>query len=84
MTKYFFLTAAALVSASILAPAPARAADKPDWSLCAPDIAKFKCGDAQAKGDEDLYNCLIKHDGELSKACDPETTKYEVVTGKPQ
>ena len=64
------------------APALANAADKPDWSICASDIAKFKCGDA--KGDEEIYNCLIKHDGELSKSCDPETTKYEVLTGKPQ
>jgi hypothetical protein len=82
MIKYGLLATAMV--AMTLAPALASAADKPDWSLCAPEIAKFKCTDAQAKGDEELYNCLIKHDGEFSKVCDPETTKYEVLTGKPQ
>jgi hypothetical protein len=65
-----------------LVSSPSFADDKPDWSLCSNDISKFKCSDA--KGDENIYNCLIKHDGELSKSCDPETTKYEKLTGKPQ
>ena len=68
---------------AILAVTPAYAdASKPDWGNCSTDIAKFKC--KEAKSDEEIYTCLIKHDGELSKACDPETTTYEKLTGKPQ
>lgn len=84
MIKYAILSAVAVALLNIVPAAAADAPQKPDWSLCAPEIAKFKCTDAQAKGDEELYNCLIKHDGEFSKTCDPETTKYEILTGKPQ
>ena len=72
---------AALLSTPVLA-ADAPKGEPPNWGKCTPDLAKFKC--AAAKGDEQIYQCLMKHDGELSKACDPETTKYEVLTGKPQ
>lgn len=55
---------------------------KVDWSgNCKADLEKFKC-DANGK-DEDIYQCLLKHDKELSKECDENAhSKYEKLTGK--
>ena len=55
---------------------------KVDWAKhCKADLEKFKC-DANGK-DEDIYQCLLKHDSEISKPCDENAhSKYEELTGK--
>ena len=67
----------------IMAVAAAQAAfsaDKIDWAgHCKAEIEKFKCsGD-----DEAMYQCLLKHDADLSKDCDNNAhSKYEEISGK--
>ena len=74
--------------AVMLAASPAFAFDNPaghkvDWAPCEADIKKTKCEDALKKGEEDLYQCLLKHDEDLSKGCDNDAhSKYETLTGK--
>ena len=55
---------------------------KVDWAAhCKAELEKFKC-DANGK-DEDIYQCLLKHDSELGKDCDTGAhSKYEELTGK--
>ena len=67
----------------ILSVSAAIAADKVDWSPCKPEIEKF-CKDVKDKsGEEALYQCLLKHDIDLSKTCDNEAhSLYEKLTGK--
>ncbi|MBF0563466.1 MAG: hypothetical protein HQL37_15970, partial [Alphaproteobacteria bacterium] len=45
-----------------------------DWSACKSDLEKFCKG---SEGNENIYLCLLKHDEDLSKACDASHTKYE-------
>lgn len=67
------LCAAALAAPTVLA------ADF-DWSPCAKEIALY-CKDV--KGDEAIYQCLLKRDADLSKTCDNNAhTKYEILTKK--
>lgn len=64
---------------------PAFAADhKVDWAAhCKAEMEKFKC---DANGDDDtIYQCLLRHDVDLSKDCDNSAhTPYEKLTGKAQ
>ena len=55
---------------------------KVDWAgHCKAEMEKFKC-DANGK-DEDIYQCLLKHDADISKDCDNNAhSKYEEITGK--
>jgi len=65
--------------ASIVFVPPAFAADF-DWSPCTKEIAQW-CKDV--KGDEAIYQCLLRHDADLSKTCDNNGhSKYEELTGK--
>ena len=57
----------------------AMAADKVDWSKCKAETDKWCTG---ISGDENIYQCLLKHDSELSKPCDEQHGKYEELTGK--
>ncbi len=41
------------------------AADKLDWSKCAKETAEYKC----TGSDKEIYECLEKHDSDLSKTC---------------
>ena len=51
-----------------------------DWSPCKAEIDQY-CKDT--KGDEAIYQCLLKHDADLSKTCDNGAhSKYEELTGK--
>lgn len=50
-----------------------------DWSACKPDMEKFCKG---VEGNENIYLCLLKHDDDLTKACDATHTKYEQATGR--
>ncbi len=51
---------------------------KIDWSPCAKEIEQFKCGEAMAKSEADLYQCLLKQDTEISKECDNKShSQYE-------
>jgi len=55
---------------------------KVDWAAhCKAEIEKFKC---DANGDDDtIYQCLLRHDVDLSKDCDNNAhTPYEKLTGK--
>ena len=82
-----FVPALAIAAAAGLA-APALAFTNPagykaDWQYCEAEIKKFKCEVAMAKSEEDLYQCLLKHDEDLSKGCDNNShSKYEAATGK--
>jgi hypothetical protein len=65
-----------------LASASAAFADvKPYWeSKCKAEIEKFKC---DKSSDDSIYQCLLKHDVDLSKACDNEAHSiYEKESGK--
>lgn len=61
----------------------ALAADKVDWSVCQAEITRW-CASARAQGGEEgVYQCLLKHDADLSKRCDNEAhSRYEQLTGK--
>lgn len=74
----------ALLLSGILAGAsPVSAADKVDWSFCQPEINKWCTGVHDKSGEEGVYQCLLKHDADLSKKCDNEShSKYEQLTGK--
>ncbi len=51
------------------------------WDDCKKETGVW-CSDA--KGDEEIYACLLKHDSSLSKKCDEkDVTPYETKTGKP-
>jgi hypothetical protein len=50
-----------------------------DWSACKPNAEKFCKG---VEGNENIYACLLKHDDDLSKACDAVHSSYEVATGR--
>jgi len=71
------------LTASVLASSPAFAADKVDWSVCQPEITRW-CASSRAQGGEEaIYQCLLKHDADLSKRCDNEAhSRYEQLTGK--
>lgn len=45
---------------------------------CAKEIKKF-C--AKEKGDTNIYNCLEKHDSEISKSCDAVHEAYGLANG---
>ena len=61
----------------------AQAADKVDWTPCQTEITKWCKGVKDAKGEEGLYQCLLKRDADLSKRCDNEShSVYERLTGK--
>jgi hypothetical protein len=61
----------------------AMAADKVDWTPCNAEIEKFCKGVHEKDGEEALYQCLLKHDIDLSKTCDNGAhSKYEKATGK--
>ena len=79
---YQRLAAMALALAAISV-SPALAADKVDWAACQPEITRW-CGTARAQGGEEaIYQCLLKHDADLSKRCDNEAhSRYEQLTGK--
>jgi len=71
------------LSIAILAVGPGFAADKVDWSPCQTEIGKWCTGIREAKGEEGIYQCLLKRDADLSKKCDNEAhSVYERVTGK--
>jgi hypothetical protein len=72
MTKFYTLLAAVAVLFT------ASNAFAFDWSPCKAEMEKFKCsGD-----DEAVYQCLLKHDVDLSKNCDNGAhTKYEKEKG---
>lgn len=55
---------------------------KVDWAKnCKSEMEKFKC-DPNGK-DEDIYQCLLRHDVDLGKDCDNNAhTPYEKLTGK--
>lgn len=75
------ITTIGFVALSILATS-AFAADKFDWSPCNAEMAKF-CKGMEGKSDEDIYQCLLKHDVDLSSTCDKDGhNKYEILTGK--
>ena len=78
MLKYL-----AIIALTVLGTSPGFAADKVDWTPCQAEIAKW-CPIAKDKaGEEGVYQCLLKHDTDLSKRCDNEShSKYEQVTGK--
>ncbi len=80
MQKYLFALALAL---AVLVSSASFAADKVDWTPCQTEIAKW-CPVAHDKGGEEgVYQCLLRHDADLSKKCDNEShSKYEQVTGK--
>ena len=77
MLMALVFTAAATVSPLVFA------ADKVDWTPCQTEIAKW-CSTARDKGGEEgIYQCLLKHDADLSKKCDNDShSKYEQLTGK--
>jgi len=39
--------------------------DKLDWTKCAKETAEYKCTGT----DKEIYECLEKHDSDLSKTC---------------
>lgn len=75
MSKIIILSAMTALST------PAFADDlKYDWSPCKKEVNLW-CTDA--KTDDDMYNCLFKHDSALSKACDEKAVSpYEKKAGK--
>ncbi len=76
-------TAYAAFWLAILGAAPGFAADKIDWTPCQTEITKWCQGVKEARGEESLYQCLLKRDADLSKRCDNEAhSAYERVTGK--
>ena len=69
-----------IVLLALTSTSAALAADKVDWTPCKSEIEKF-C--KNIKGEEEIYQCLLKHDVDLSKNCDNNShSKYEEVTGK--
>ena len=75
--------AALIAGIAVLASSQSFAANKVDWTPCQTEIAKW-CPTAMEKsGEEGVYQCLLKHDADLSKSCDNDShSKYEQVTGK--
>lgn len=78
-----FPLAAAALTLAMLGAAPGFAADKVNWAPCETEINKWCKGIKEARGEEGLYQCLLKRDADLSKRCDNEShSAYERVTGK--
>ncbi len=74
----------AIVSVATLISSAAHA-DKVDWSVCQPEIGKWCQGVKEKGGEEAIYQCLLKHDADLSKKCDNDAhSPYEKLTGKLQ
>jgi len=76
------ITLVAAISTSAFAADDKKAAQKIDWQAhCQSEMKRFKC-DAGGT-DEAIYQCLLKHDADLSKTCDNKAhAKYEELTKK--
>ena len=73
------------VFAFVVLISPAARADKVDWAVCSTEIGKWCQGIREKSGEEGIYQCLLKHDADLSKKCDNNAhSKYEQLTGKLQ
>ena len=68
---------------AVTASSSAFAADKVDWTPCNAEIEKFCKGVKEKDGEDGIYQCLLKHDADISKSCDNDAhSKYEEATGK--
>jgi hypothetical protein len=70
-----------LLAAGAAAPAPA--ADKVDWTPGQTETNKWCQGVRESKGEEGIYQRLLKRDADLSKRCDNDShSLYGRLTGK--